>query len=169
MNTRANAAGRIAKTAQTVGITNPPEYEVPTEGANGVSAKVIDWPDTDRAPTIVEIAGVRFTRGSEQVTVIGRIGPGGHNGGQVVAAEIGGTILVRAKDPEEIRRQALLDAIGDELEALMPADQRDHASRLLGEFEMLWGGRVNDVHDYVLRQVGIHSPGQPPRCAGPRW
>jgi hypothetical protein len=43
-----------------------PEYEVPTEGANGVSAKVIDWPDTDRAPTIVEIAGERFTRGSEQ-------------------------------------------------------------------------------------------------------
>jgi hypothetical protein len=95
MNTRANAAGRSTKAVQNVAVTNSPEYEVPTEGANGVSAKVIDWPDTDRAPTIVEIDGVRFTRGSEQVTVIGRIEPGGHNGGQVVAAEIDGTILVR--------------------------------------------------------------------------
>jgi hypothetical protein len=95
MNTRANAAGRSTKAVQNVAVTNSPEYEGPTEGANGVSAKVIDWPDTDRAPTIVEIDGVRFTRGSEQVTVIGRIEPGGHNGGQVVAAEIDGTILVR--------------------------------------------------------------------------
>jgi hypothetical protein len=64
MNTRANAAGRIAKTVQNVASTNPPEYEVPTEGANGVSAKVIDWPDTDRAPTVVEIAACASLEGA---------------------------------------------------------------------------------------------------------
>jgi hypothetical protein len=86
--------------------------------------------------------------------VIARIGPGTRNTGQVVHAEIDGTILERAKDPEEVRRQARLTAIGDELESLIPAAERDRASRLMGESDALWAGRVNDVHDYVLREVG---------------
>lgn len=89
-----------------------------------------------------------------QATVISRIGPDSHSSGQVVHAEIDGTILERAKDPEEIRRQARLKTIGDEIESLIPADVRDRVSRLMGESDQLWAGRVNDVHDYVLREVG---------------
>jgi hypothetical protein len=78
----------------------------------------------------------------------------GDDDGQIFDVEIGGTVFNRAQDQEERRRQVRLDAIGAELIALVPDDQRKHASRLLGEFEQLWGGRVTDVSDHTLRTVG---------------
>ena len=89
------------------------------------------------------------TADSVPATVLHRIG----DDGGIFDVEINETVFTRAKDQREQRRQARLDAIGDELLGLT-GDQLDQASRLLGEFEQLWAERVNDVTDYKVRQVG---------------
>lgn len=64
--------------------------------------------------------------------------------------EIAGTVFTPATDQIEARRAARLEQIGRELDIVAGAA----GAPLLRELEQLWSERVNDVHDYVLRQVG---------------
>ncbi len=70
-----------------------------------------------------------------------------------IVVEIDGQVFTRAKDPDEERRAARLDAIGEEIEALA-GPHCARANKLLAEIDLLWASRTIDVHDYVLRQVG---------------
>jgi hypothetical protein len=74
--------------------------------------------------------------------------------GEPYSLEVNGQVFTRPRDPVEARRQVRLDEIGEQIEALA-GEHRDEVSKLLGQFEELWSGRTNDVHDYVLRQVGF--------------